>query len=578
MRNLLKSQKGVTLIYLVTAVIVLIIITNVILYSLKDNLQVEQLRNMQNDISNLRDKVASYYAQYGDIPANKNIEYDITRRDIQTSGIISTAVDTGEFYVIDLKVIENLSLNYGKDYEKYKQIVGNSNNAEITTEMINQVNELTDIYIINGDSNNIFYVQGIDINGEDFYTDYSVEDVDKEAISLIDIEELIGFEPGKYYDRDTETTVGDYTVTIPGGATISKIEGEYENVEDGLVIYITNGEEITDWNADTNSNGILDVQEKYDQFVWIPVDKETAIIEEGKDIKGNTDEEKYESLKNYISNITSPTNAPSKYPMAVKITNEDGSVKYKGILYDFEEKNNAVTVTPRDYTTTSSYREPVTFNDSSVAPDSKYGITEASMQEEYKTMIERVEEKGGFWVGRYETTNMNSSDFTTNPIKVIKGTTNGINNVTWYKMYEGQKGYKNAKLTNSEKTSSMIWGSQWDQIMIWMREVKNEVNTTNGQYYVTNSVGMGNYGIGDSDTNMTDPVETGKREEYKVKNIYDLAGNVHDLMLEADDTNFRVAMGGFYRFTASIYTRVSYRYSYHPTNSHDYFGSRLALY
>ena len=67
MSNLLKSQKGVTLIYLATAVIVLIIITNVILYSLKDNLQVEQLKNMQNDITNIRDKVNSYYAQYGEI-------------------------------------------------------------------------------------------------------------------------------------------------------------------------------------------------------------------------------------------------------------------------------------------------------------------------------------------------------------------------------------------------------------------------------------------------------------------------------------------------------------------------------
>ena len=143
MRNLLKSQKGVTLVYLATAVIVLIIITNVILYSLKDNLQVEQLRNMQNDISNLRDKVTSYYAQYGEIPANRNIEYNITGRDIQTSGIISTAVDTGKFYVIDLKAIENLTLNYGKDYEKYKQIVGNS--TEITDDMKNQVNQLTDI-------------------------------------------------------------------------------------------------------------------------------------------------------------------------------------------------------------------------------------------------------------------------------------------------------------------------------------------------------------------------------------------------------------------------------------------------
>lgn len=188
MKELLKSPKGVTLIYLVISVIVLVIITNVILYSLKDNLQVEQLRNMQNDIAILRDKISTYYAQYGDIPANKNIEYDIAGRDIQTSGIISTAVDTGEFYVIDLKAIENLSLNYGKDYEKYKQIVGDSNNEEITAEMINQVNELTEIYIINSDSHNIFYVQGIDINGEYFYTDYDKEGVDKESVNDLLVE------------------------------------------------------------------------------------------------------------------------------------------------------------------------------------------------------------------------------------------------------------------------------------------------------------------------------------------------------------------------------------------------------
>ena len=221
MSNLLKSQKGVTLVYLATAVIVLIIITNVILYSLKDNLQVEQLRNMQNDISNLRDKVTSYYAQYGEIPANRNIEYNITGRDIQTSGIISTAVDTGKFYVIDLKAIENLTLNYGKDYEKYKQIIGN--NTEITDDMKNQVNQLTDIYIINGDSNNIFYVQGVDINGEYFYTDYSVEDVDKVPVSLVDIPED---DLSQYQSEDTKPY-------LPGD-DFSHVEGT--DLTTGLVI------------------------------------------------------------------------------------------------------------------------------------------------------------------------------------------------------------------------------------------------------------------------------------------------------------------------------------------------------
>ena len=580
MRNLLKSEKGITLIYLATAVIVLIIITNVILYSLKDNLQVEQLRNMQNDISNLRDKVTSYYAQYGEIPANRNIEYNITGRDIQTSGIISTAVDTGKFYVIDLKAIENLTLNYGKDYEKYKQIIGN--NTEITDDMKNQVNQLTDIYIINGDSNNIFYVQGVDINGEYFYTDYSVEDVDKVPVSLVNIEELTKFIPGKYYNRDTETAVGGSLVTIPAGATISKIPGEYESVEDGVVIYITNGEEITNWNADTNSNSIPDVQENYDQFVWIPVDKESAIIEEGKEIKGSTNEEKYASLKKHISTISSPANEPSKYPMAVKITNEDGSVIYKGILYDFSEENGTVTVTPLDYTTTSSNREPAALTDNNLAPDSDNGITESSLQEEYKKMIERVAEKGGFWVGRYETSNMNSSDFTTNAVNVVRGTTNGINNVIWYQMYEGQKEYKNSEqntsLKNSATTSSMIWGSQWDQIMIWMRGVKNTINNANGNYYITNSVGMGNYEEGDSDTSTSNPVTTGKKEEYKVKNVYDLAGNVYDWTLETYDTSFRVVRGYNYIDKNDNSTKASNRNGFSSLNSVPNHGSRITLY
>ena len=372
-------------------------------------------------------------------------------------------------------------------------------------------------------------------------------------------------EPGKYYDTDTDITIGNYPVTIPGGATISNIPGEYESVEDGLVIYITNEDKIADW-SDTET-----IQKTYDQFVWIPVDKETAIIEEGVEITGSTNSEKFTSLKNYVSNITSPTNEPSKYPMAVKITNEDGSVTYKGILYDFKEENGAVTVTPLDYTT-SSYKEPDDLSDDA----SNSTITEDSMQEEYKTMIERVAEKGGFWAGRYETSNMNSSNYTTNPIKVIKGTTNGINKVTWYKMYEGQKEYKNAKLTNSETTSSMIWGSQWDQIMIWMKEVKNTVNTTNGQYYVTNAVGMGNYGTGDSDTSTSAPAETGC---FKTKNIYDLAGNVYDCTLEVYYLITRVRRGGYYGSTTASYTRASHRdYLGASNGSYSFRGSRSTLY
>ena len=470
---------------------------------------------------------------------------------------VSIAMLTGENGLLNEATTAKTSTEIGEEKEKVElsavKAMGDDKRGEITEENLDK--ELTN-YIGKRDVD-------YELSGTGPFTVKYTNSGRKYIVNKDGrVEEYIPVN-GKYYDTDTDIKIGEYPVTIPGGATISNIPGEYESVEDGLVIYITNGEEIKDWNADTNSNGILDVQEKYDQFVWIPVDKETAIIEEGKEIKGSTDTEKYTSLKNYVSNITSPTNGPSKYPMAIK--KADG--KYSGILYNFKEENGVVTVTPLDNITSSTYREPGVVSDDLNNSD----ITEESMQEEYKTMIEKVEKQGGFWVGRYETSNMSKCT-------VIKGTDN-IKSVTWYTMYKGQKAYKNAKLTNSETTSSMIWGSQWDQIMIWMREVKNEVNTTNGQYYVTNSIGMGNYGTGDSDTSTSDPVETGKREEYKVKNIYDLAGNVQEWTLEVRNTRYRHLRGGDHIDNNEKYTKASYREYGFPSRGQGHnLGTRVTLY
>lgn len=186
MKEVLKNSRGITLVSLTITVIILMIISSIIIVNLQDSLKLENLKNMQNDIANLRDLVADYYSKYGEIPANKQIEYDITRRSIATSGIISDATDTGNFYVIDLQVLENLTLNYGRDYEQYKQIIGDS--TQVTDDMISKVNDLTDIYIINADSHNIFYLKGITINNNTFYTDYTEENVDTQPVELLNIE------------------------------------------------------------------------------------------------------------------------------------------------------------------------------------------------------------------------------------------------------------------------------------------------------------------------------------------------------------------------------------------------------
>ena len=179
MKVFLKENKGINLISLTIAVTVILILTGIIIVNSVSSLKSNKLRNMQADIDNLRDKVSNYYSRYGEIPADRSIEYT----NISHINSISEAVDTGAFYVIDLPAMENVTLNYGKDYEKIR-------NGEATTE--EEINKLTDLYIINADSHNIFYVAGIELDGETFYTDYGEEDKDTVPVEMIEIKKVKG--------------------------------------------------------------------------------------------------------------------------------------------------------------------------------------------------------------------------------------------------------------------------------------------------------------------------------------------------------------------------------------------------
>ena len=98
----LKKETGVTLISLSVAVIILLIVTGVIIYNLKDNIKIEKLRNMQVDISNLNDKIEEFYEKNGKIPTKIKYENEKKISEIKETGVISDVADTGDFYIIDL--------------------------------------------------------------------------------------------------------------------------------------------------------------------------------------------------------------------------------------------------------------------------------------------------------------------------------------------------------------------------------------------------------------------------------------------------------------------------------------------
>lgn len=197
MKEKIKNSKGITLSTLVITVIIILILTGTTIYNAQGSIRIQKLTKLTNDIELLREKVSDYYNEYGEIPAK--IEY--TNID-SLSNIRNKKNDTGKFYVIDLEAMQGISLNYGKDYEKIKN---NPTNA----------NEYTDVYIINKESHNIFFVHGIAIqrdgNTTTYYTDYTKPDETTVDLRYID---GILVPDGYYYIGTTKDSAGNKSIVI----------------------------------------------------------------------------------------------------------------------------------------------------------------------------------------------------------------------------------------------------------------------------------------------------------------------------------------------------------------------------
>ena len=435
MKKIIKNQKGISLLTLSITVIVLLIVTNIVIFNVRDNIVIKNLEAMQNDISNLREKIDSYYNQYGEIPA----KYEYTPTNMGEAVGVN---DKGKYYVIDLNALENLTLNYGKDYEKI--------NSNITD------NSLNDVYIINENSHNIFYAKGININGEMYYTDY--KQGDKEEVKMQD-DSTNGLWTEKYDQMGKYTDKEQNIAYIPKGFKVSKAPGE-----------------------DTISKGLVVKAQDDSEFVWVPIAKRETVWDKGQTI---------------TSKLYTPISS---------IYNYNSKDLYQGIFYSFSGIMSTYNNTEQVGTTNTREPSLVTGNTSDTyatyptnvnikgsnfdGGNSFYngvlGFSNAKqfgeqMQNDYDEMIQSIEKYGGFYVGRYETGSNGKS------IKQAPAT-----NQNWYNLYKIQRQYAN----NSEDiSSSMIWGSQWDAILNWALRGDNQNKVT--------AENIGNYGTSVSSTGNT---------------------------------------------------------------------------
>ncbi len=318
-----------------------------------------------------------------------------------------------------------------------------------------------------------------------------------EMRKLTMLEATANIENTKYTDSN-----GDI-VTIPAGFAVSQIEGE-NTVENGLVI----------------------IDDKGNEFIWIPVPIAVAESEE----QGTTNK-----------------------AMAVNLGTVENP-QYRGLLYDFNDTGS--TVISGCTTTTNEYREPDIVSDYDNNTTYNNGLfTKDSLQSDYNDMIKSVNINHGFYVSRYEMsldTNKNAQS----KKNAISADASQSDTNRWYGLYEKAKTYNKDSVV-----SGMIWGSQYDAMMNWLQKDSN-VNV-NSETPITGTA-----------RNEDTERRTGYVETDKIKNVYDLLGNSREWILEAIYSSSRVLRGGSY-YTS--YSPASRNYD-HPDDINSYASSRLTLY
>ena len=272
------------------------------------------------------------------------------------------------------------------------------------------------------------------------------------------------------------------------------------------------------------------------------------------------------------------------------------------------------TFTDADYTSiendlkeyTKTYRGSTSYSDTYTADDKNVGwFADATAYNNLKnSMLKSVYENGGFYVGRYEAgidtttgTNRTSNTDKNSDGKYTMPSTVPVTKADAYPYtYVTRTQAQNlvSNVNSGTKTSSLMFGVQWDLVLAFMSKDTTKVNQENLKELISDSTTIGNYynstfqlsqtgkyaTMSDgrlsstwnpstkSTTNFVDSsrnkiaqssnrngilVTTGTSETNKVMNIYDIAGNVDEWTLESpsSDINQCASRGGSYFDTGS---------------------------
>ena len=223
---------------------------------------------------------------------------------------------------------------------------------------------------------------------------------------------------GTRVTEPTEYKEGNKTAIIPAGFTVSGIDSE-RTIDGGLVIYLIPEEELKDVKWDGTE------KTKYDQFVWIPITHEQInnmficqaktgsngncnITVENGTAKCTVHNSTQMAGRLYVNYKTAykeiyTANAGLREPDVVTGNSTGDGTKYDGNSTCLEYMK-AVTGDNASYETTAKFKE--------------------TLQNDYNEIVMLIYNAKGYYVGRYETSNMTTTANTS--IKVVAETRTGI--------------------------------------------------------------------------------------------------------------------------------------------------------
>ncbi len=534
------------------------------------------------DIEEISDRISNYYSRYGALPVLKSI-------DLSSDATISSwknntnndsplgANDTGNFYVIDLKELENLTLNYGTDYEKINGEHGN------------------DLYVINENSHNVFYLKGIKVSNNNaskmYYTNQEkdTEKVDIRFIDGIKIPSGYKYESGKTKNdlkiKNTElnavfswanTQDEVYTITKSGNdyylnnstGLNAKIELVEEQDMDDLILSAKENAGFFYKNGTTS--GTVNVL-----YASVAEEDNWGIVYADEGIYTDRNGDKAYIPKGFKTSRLSILNTIKDGLVIKNATTGDEYVWIevpKKVLSDantLEEIENAL----KDYT--QGYRQEG-------YEDTWYeecGISQIRYNELKNKMLQSIKLNGGFYIGRYEAgtdkarTAGDSNELAETIIENGYGKPLSQKDkypYNWITAVQAQGLAQSVKPENADYETSLMFGLQWDLVCKFIEETGaksyEEIaidstewgNFRNSSFEITsdNAVHAVHSTLRSWDNatkgtiKSSDSIElfsTASSKKNKTLNIYDFAGNDLEWILERkinENSKKSIARGG----------------------------------